>query len=428
MNKLPIIPFLEQYVSDNGSLNYNKKNIFGNISKDILQAFFSANLDVNPYNYTYLNIIKATSENSSTNDKRSSYTYEKFLEFLNSFKELIEGNKLNKLQEDLLELITNANFILTNSQLSPMNNLINYILKKDYLNYEKSSKNCIKFYYNCSLIPMPEYRILLSNAFHFSFINEQTIASFKKECLGQIELNEQNSSVNYASDTTVNAFNGYVEYLATKVIPNMIIEFFKNIQQSYRPLDNKGNINDNLMKLNKDIDNSWQSIFQTIQDVKIKEQSIPISKSKNVQLIKLDDKPSINSINTFYSIPKDKSINLKNIYCINPDDKPFIIKDGKLIVNYATKVNEKINKKEVINFNNINKDSFVNLHKLIFSAIYYDDEKLIISNDEIKHVAAKIEIDRLQDKEKLEKNVNKWYHQNRDSIIKKFNSLKGTEK
>lgn len=393
LNRLPILPFCKQYISDNYALNYDRKYIFGNLSKDILQAFFSAATDTNPYNYTYLPLAKTST------DKRSSYTYDKYLDFLTNFKTLFNNKSIaptnfyNILRQDLLELITNANFIIYNSTTSPMNRAITAFIKNNEVEYIKLRDYCCKFYYFCSLIPMPEYRLILSDLFTQAIFFERKLNTLDY----QIEMDYNNSKINYETDTTIDCFNAYIEYLIEQTIPKMLSQVYNEINNLYQITTKNMSINiNNLNYLNQELMLLWDD---TIKELKEEQKSYYP-----------------------YYMGETPYGKIYDFVLFDPQKPLFCLKEEQLFSNLANE-HYKFYCEKRLSLSDRNKDVFINLHKLIFSAIYYDANQMKINlmanefgddfmNNSIYHASPQIKINRLYNRDDTIKDFENWCYKN----------------
>lgn len=382
LNKLPLLPFCIQYISNNYALNYDRKSLFGHISKDVLKAFFSATTDSNPYNYTYLSLPKTST------DKRSSYTYDKYLDFLANFKTLfnnkpIETNFYDILQQDLLELITNANFIIYNSTTTPMNRAITAFIEKKEVECIKLRDYCCKFYYFCSLVPMPEYRLILSDLFIQSIFFERKLNTLDYK----IEMNYTNSNINYETDTTVNCFNAYIEYLVEQTIPQMLFQVYNEINNFYQITTKDMSININkLNHLNQELMFLWDDIVK-----------------------------EFNKVQRPYYIGKTPYGKVYDCFLSDPQKQLFCLENNQLFANLANE-HYKFYCEEPLSLSDKNKNAFINLHKLIFSAVYHEPNSFINNH----HIAPQIKIKRLFERDETVINFDKWCYKNDNYIKEKF--------
>lgn len=384
LNRLPILPFCKQYISDNYALNYDRKYIFGHLSKDILQAFFSAPTDTNPYNYTYLPLAK------TSKDKRSSYTYDKYLDFLSNFKILFKDksnqsmNFYDILQQDLLELITNSNFIIYNSTNTPMNRAITAFGENNKAEYIKLRDYCCKFYYFCSLIPMPEYRLILSDLFRQAILFEKKLNTLDY----QIEMDYNNSKINYETDTTVDCFNAYIEYLVEQIIPKMLSQLYNEINNYYQITTKDMSININTLNyLNQELMLLWDS---TVKE--------------------------FNKAHEPYYIRKTPYGKIYDCFLFAPKKQLFCLENNQLFTNLANE-HYRLYCEESLSLSDRNKDVFINLHKLIFSAVYYDSNQMKLNldnfiNNPITHASPQISINRLYNKDDTTKTFDDWCYKN----------------
>ena len=171
-NRLMIVPFLQQHISNNCSLVVDNKKIFGTFSTCTLAPFFQARTNSNPYNYTFWNLT------TSINDNRHTYTLDKYQSFLNVLNKTKFDNDsfIKSLQKEIFEFVTNDKFISFNIAHSPLKFSIGNIHSKKVL--QKVSSICCAFYYSTSIIPISDYRLILSAMFHkifFSYKNYERV-------------------------------------------------------------------------------------------------------------------------------------------------------------------------------------------------------------------------------------------------------------
>lgn len=230
-NRLIIIPFLRQHLSENCSLVITNKAFFGNISKDFLKCFFDAPININPFNYKYWG------QTVYTNKLRNSYTSKLFLSFIDIFQEILRSDKLNSLEfalkQELLELSLNINFIFFNSFLSPLH-WFKKIKESDELDQLKDW--ICRFYYNATVIPMPAYRIYLSYIFNM---------------FTHYEIAHNSFDLFNSPYSKTNIFNANIERLANYVTPL----FLNNIDYVV-----KNKYSDNINQLKNDLLTVWKSI------------------------------------------------------------------------------------------------------------------------------------------------------------------------
>lgn len=320
---LIIIPFLRQSYSHNKSLVLNNSNCFGNLSYDILTTFFYAPIDINPYNYKYWG-------QSASVNLQNTYTAQKFLEFINVFAKLIiphENDKHNlehTLQQEILELTFNINFIFFNAFQSP----IYWGLKQGLDNYLDRIKDLsCRFYYNSTILPLPEYRILLSTIFN-KMVHADIFAN-----------KEKHLPLTFAVDI----FNTNIERLANEIIPNFLNSMDFLVYKNY----------------------TEEEILSELKD---------IWKATNAPKA-----ISINNTKYTFNVPlfetKDYNILLPSLSekITNIEIEPY-----------------NANIREEIIVNKHAEKAFQYLHELIFSALYFNKEKCIESNGIPQHPAPQI--------------------------------------
>ena len=229
-NSTIILPFLRQNYSKEHSLVIDNSHCFGTLSKEILINFFlNTPIDINPYNYKYWG-------QTAYINNRNTYSYTKYLEFINTFHNILSKNNnlQTHLKYDLLELLFHINFIFYNVCFSTLR----LALKPEYLESKDTIKNwSCRFFYNTSIIPMPEYRIFLSSLF------------YKKS---HIAINTNNDF--YKQKT--NILNAKIERLATQIIPKFLKSIDSLIELKYQ---------NNKASLNKDLYDTWNILLKQKQ-------------------------------------------------------------------------------------------------------------------------------------------------------------------
>lgn len=233
-NGTVILPFLRQHFSESNadhkpSLVIDNQECFGDLSGEMLLRYFKSPIDIDPYNYKYWG-------QTAAHNNRNTYAASKFLEFMNCFCDLIKDNNQiieAELQEEILELVFNFNYIVYNAFGSPLKWYSNSYAE----NYQTDITNWVcRFFYHSAIIPMPEYRIYLSGVFN-------------KKCHTEIYFRSKGEHHTHEVDI----FNANVERIAKSLIPTFLKAIDYIAYKKYA---------DQAEEINKELQNIWNNIVQ----------------------------------------------------------------------------------------------------------------------------------------------------------------------